>query len=346
MCTGAGFSGTETVENRHDDRMSIEERPDIDIRRVRDQRGDPPDYRKLRRAIANDEVHRVGPGAFVHTSKWQKLSPMEKHRLKVIEAGDRMRRPALISHFAAASVHGMDILGHWPKRVDVRVSAGGGGRSTGLIRRHGIGIDEADAVAWRGHRITTPAQTAIDIAAVSDHVLGVVVFDQALWANRPGGALASVDEIRMLVEQRTSPRGSARVRRALDEATELSDSVRESQSRVLIRRLGFPTPILQQQFALPGGSARSDFYFPDQDHVGEFDGVGKYLDPALLAGRTPEQALIAEKDRADALARLVRRVSRWRTPALRRPRELYDILVADGLPSTLAPPPRSLFLPR
>ncbi|MEJ1088894.1 hypothetical protein WDU99_11240 [Microbacterium sp. Mu-80] len=326
--------------------MNIEERPDIDIRRVRDQPGELPDYRKLRRAMDNGAVHRVGPGAFVLTKEWQKLSRLDKHRLNVIEAADRMRHPALISHFAAASVHGMDILGSWPTRIDVRVSTGSGGRSTGLIRRHAIGIDEADAVAWRGHRITTPAQTAIDITAVSDHVLGVVVLDQALWANRPGGPLASIDEIRMLVEQRTSAKGSARIRRALDEATSLSDSVRESQSRVLIRRLGFPTPVLQKEFALSGGTVRTDFYFPEHDHVGEFDGVGKYIDPKLLAGRTPEQALIAEKDRGDALARLVRRLSRWRTPALRRPRELYDILIADGLPSTLAPPPRSLFQSR
>ncbi|MGF2948438.1 hypothetical protein [Microbacterium alcoholitolerans] len=326
--------------------MIDEERPAIDIRRVRDQPDDRPDYRKLRRAIESERVHRVGPGAFVRTAEWQKLSRIDRHRLKVIEAADRMRRPAVISHFAAASVHRMDILGAWPERIDVRVSASSGGRSSGLIRRHSIGIDDVDAVAWRDHLITTPAQTAIDIVAVTDHLQGVVVLDQALWANRPGGPLASIEELRALLEKRASPKGRARIEHALSDATALSDSVRETQSRVWIRRLGFPRPILQKPFALPHGTARTDFYFPDHDHIGEFDGVGKYLDPALLDGRTPEQALIEEKDRADALARLVRRVSRWRTPALRRPRELYDILTADGLPSTQPPPPRSLYLRR
>ncbi|MFC5432111.1 hypothetical protein ACFPJ2_00275 [Microbacterium suwonense] len=318
---------------------------EIEIRRVRDQQY-PPDYRKLRREIGAESIHRVGPGAYALTAAWRGLSSRERHRMRVVEATLRMRRPALVSHFAAASVHRIEILGRWPSRIDVRVDGGSGGRSSGLIRRHGIGVD-ADAEQWGVHRITTPAQTAIDIAAIADHTQAVVVLDQVLWARRPGGPLATIEELRMLAARRSSSRGRAKIRHALDEATALSDSVRESQSRVLLKRLGFPEPVLQREFTLLDGStAQTDFYFPEYDHVGEFDGVGKYLDPALLRGRTPADALIEEKDRGDALARIVSRVSRWRTPHLRRPRELYDILVADGLPSRLPPPPRSLQLPR
>lgn len=125
----------------------------------------------------------------------------------------------------------------------------------------------------------------------------------------------------------------------IDFSTALADSVRESQSRVLIERLGFPAPTLQQAFTLPEfGAVRTDFWFEDFEHVGEFDGKGKYFDPLLLAGRKPEDVLLAEKDRGDALRRVVRRVSRWRTPALRDPRQLYDILTGDGLPSRLPRP--------
>ncbi|WP_309065123.1 hypothetical protein [Microbacterium sp.] len=326
--------------------MSADRPFDITVNRVRDRGGEPPDYRKVRRALAEGTIHRIAPGAFVLARSWEQLSPMERHRVRVFEAADRLRAPALISHFAAAAVHGIDILGPWPERVDVRVPRRAGGRSSGLIRRHCLGVDEADAVDWRGHRITTPAQTAVDIAALSDHLHAVVVFDQVLWARRPGGPLATLDELFALVERQVSAKGFARIRRALASASALADSVRESQSRVLIRRLDFPEPELQRTFLLPDRrSARSDFYFPDQDHIGEFDGLGKYLDPQLLQGRTPEQALIEEKDRADALRRMVRGFSRWRTPALRRPRELYDILTADGLRSPVPPPPAGLILP-
>lgn len=320
---------------------------EIEIRRVRDM-DERPDYRKVRRELESERLKRVGPGAYALTSSWGTLSPRQKHHARVVEAAARMRGSALISHFAAASVHGIEILGRWPSRVDVRVDSGGrGGRSSGLIRRHGIGIDEADAEEWGTHMMTTPAQTALDIAAIVDHTQGVVVLDQVLWTRRPGGPLTTLEELRALADRRVSRRGIARIRRALEAASPLADSVRESQSRVLIKQLGFPEPILQREFLLPSGSrARTDFYFPEQDLVGEFDGTGKYLDRELLRGRTPEEALLAEKDRADALARVVRRISRWRTPNLRRPRELYDILVADGLPTRNGPPSRSLYLPR
>lgn len=319
---------------------------EVDIRRVRDQ-GDRTDYRKLRRSIASGAIHRVGPGSYVLDKAWKALRPVERHRLKVIEATLRMRQPAVVSHFAAASFHDIEILGAWPSRIDVRADSGSGGRSSGLIRRHGIGVDDAEVQVWGEHHITTPGQTAVDLAAIVDHTQGVVVFDQVLWERRPGGPLATMEELRMLSERRTSPKGRAKIRRALDEAASLSDSVRESQSRVLLKQLGFPAPILQHRFVLlDGSSARTDFYFPEEDLAGEFDGVGKYLDPELLDGRTAQEALIAEKDRADALARVVRRVSRWRTPNLRRPRQLYDILVSGGLASRLPPPPHSLHLPR
>jgi hypothetical protein len=101
--------------------------------------------------------------------------------------------------------------------------------------------------------------------------------------------------------------------------------------------------VLQQEFVLPGGKiARTDFWWEEGRQVGEFDGVGKYIDPALRAGRSAEQVLIDEKDRGDALRRMVRAVSRWRTPDLRDPRRLWDILTNDGLRSTRPRPPRGL----
>lgn len=133
------------------------------------------------------------------------------------------------------------------------------------------------------------------------------------------------------------------MRAALEFSTSASDSVRETEGRVLIDRLGFPAPLLQRHFDLVSGRhADVDYYFEDFDHAAEYDGVGKYLDPGLLKGRTPEQALIAEKDRGDELARAVRAFSRWRTPAHRDPRLLYDILTRAGLPSWLARPPAGL----
>ncbi|MGN8027858.1 hypothetical protein [Microbacterium sp. 22242] len=248
----------------------------------------------------------------------------------------------LFSHFAAAAIWGIDVLGPWPRTIDVRVGGASGGRSTGLIRRHVLD-DGVDAMPWGGHWVTSPAQTVADLAAELSYTGTVVVLDQALWRRRPGGALVRRDEVEAVVHGALGRRGSSRAARALSFATHLSDSVRESQSRVVLDRLGFPEPILQHSFSLsPGKRAETDFYFPDQDHVGEFDGMGKYLDPRLTQGKDPAQIFVEEKDREDALRRLVSGLSRWRTPALDDPRLLYDLLVTAGLPTRRSRPPRGV----
>lgn len=293
--------------------------------------------------MTNGEAIRVAPGSYANAAYWRGLTPIEQHRVRVYEAASRVRQVTVFSHHAAAAVWGIDILGPWPQKVDTRVGRAAGGRSTGLIARHALGVEGIDLRPWNGHLLTSPAQTAIDLAATMPYMHGVICVDQALWRRRVGGPLATFDELMDALGAPGALRGAARAERALHFATDASDSVRESESRVAIDRLGFPAPLLQHPFLLPSGRRVSvDFFFEAYSHVGEFDGTGKYLDRALLAGRTPEQALLDEKDREDELRRVVSAVSRWRTPALRDPRLLYDILCGDGLPSTRPRPPAGI----
>lgn len=317
--------------------------PSIPLVRVRDRHPDPLDYRRVRKALAHGEAIRVAPGTFASAAQWRGLKPIEQHRVRVYEAASRVRDMTVFSHHAAAAVWGIDVLGSWPQKVDTRVERAPGGRSTGLMARHALGVEGIDLQPWSGHLLTSPVQTAIDLAAALPYTSGVVCLDQALWRRRADGPLATFDELMNALSAPGGLRGAARAERALRFATDASDSVRESQSRVLIHALGFPPPVLQHPFLLPSGRRASvDFFFEDYSHAGEFDGTGKYLDPALLAGRTPEQALLDEKDRGDELRRVVSVVSRWRTPALRDPRMLYDILSGDGLPSSRQRPPAGL----
>jgi hypothetical protein len=224
---------------------------------------------------------------------------MAQHAQRVWESSARATPGTVFAYFAAAALHGIDILGPWPTHVDVSVLRSSGGRSTGLQRRRTRVSADVEVMEWGHHFVTTPVQTVIDLAASLSFVHGVVVADQALWARRAGGPLVAPA---LLTECASSypGRGALRARRVAGFASGESDSVRESQSRVILEQLGFPMPELQHEFALPSGRrARSDFFWREFDHVGEFDGVGKYLDPALLNGRTPAQALIEEKDRED-----------------------------------------------
>jgi hypothetical protein len=289
------------------------------------------DERRLQRHVRCGDFVRIARGSFVATTEWAALTPIQKHAQRVWEAAARMSPGRVYSQFSAAAVLGIDLLGAWPMRIDV--SGEGLGGSSGSIRRHERDLDSLAVIPWFEHFLTTPAQTAIDLAAALPFVQGVAAADQALWRRRPGGALTTPAELDRVATGFLG-RAHARVHRVTSFARPGADSVRESESRVLIARLGFPEPELQHRFVLSDERvAYTDFWWPDFSHVGEFDGVGKYLDPALRDGRSADQVLIEEKDRADELRRQVRALSRWRTPALRSPRLLYDILTGDGLPS-------------
>jgi hypothetical protein len=292
--------------------------------------------RRIARLVRAGDLVRVTRGSYAPAADWAALDPLARHAQFVWEVAARMAPGAVFSHHAAAALHGMDRIGPWPGYADVGGEPSSG--SSGVIRRHRRPIAAGEAVSWHRHSVTTPVRTAVDLAATG-YLAGVVAADQALWARRPGGPLASAADL-FRAAAAYDGRATARVQRVADFARPGADSVRESQSRVLIVAMGFPEPELQHPFLLHGGRAFSDFWWPDHRHAGEFDGTGKYLDPRLLQGRTPRQALLAEKDRGDELRRQVRALSRWRTGALDRPAQLYDILRRDGLPTAKSRPAR------
>ncbi|GAB3604262.1 hypothetical protein [Microbacterium aureliae] len=266
--------------------MNPRSEPSIPIHRRRDRDGRPTNDRRLAREIEQGTYVRVAPGSFVPGDAWRKLRPIDRHHLRVVEVVDRVRSPLLISHFAAAAVWGIDLIGTWPDTVDVLVSRSSGGRSSGSFRRRTTTRRAEVATAeWRCHAITTPAQTALDLARVGTFTRGVIALDQARWARRPDGALATRADLEAIFDADPRARGRGNAAAALEFSTDLSDSVRESEGRVLIDRLGFPAPVLR---------------------------------------------------------RLVAAFSRWRTPAHKDPRRLYDILTGAGLPSRLSRPPAGL----
>lgn len=310
------------------------------VYRRRENDGEPVNDRRLRARVDSGVITRIAPGSYAETRLWRRLRPLARHAQRVWEAAARSRSDTVFSHWSAAALHGIDILGTWPAAMDVCIAAATGGRSSGTVRRHARDLAEVRTIGWQGHRVTVPLQTVVDLTAALPFVEAVAVADQALWARRVGGALVVCDALLAAAHSRTG-RGSARATRAADFASPLADSVRESQSRVLISTMGFPAPELQARFVLANGrEAFTDFFWRDHAHIGEFDGAGKYRDPALLHGRSTEEVLLAEKDREDELRRQVRAFSRWRLPALRSPQLLYDILHSAGLPTTKRRPGR------
>jgi len=291
------------------------------------------DGHRLQRAIASGEWTRIVPGTFAPTSEWKNLTPIERHQLFVAETMRRLRRPAVASHHSAASKWGIDVLGRWPEHVDITTDVSSGGRSSGLIRRHTLGLDDVERMPWGEHEVTTPAQTALDLARSLPFVAAVSAVDQAIWTERPGGALTSIEEIRRRLEETRPRRGDAQVRRVLDFANPHAANVRESQSRVVVVQLGFPMPIVQYRRVLRSGRlAFSDLFFAHEEHWCEIDGRGKYLSPEFGIGRSPDEIVIDEKNRENEIRREVRGFSRWEAVDADHPRRIWDILTGDGMP--------------
>lgn len=320
--------------------MWLDEPPLRIVFRRRENDDEPVNDRRLRKRIAGGEIERIAPGVYADRAAWRTHTPMARHAQLVWECAARMSPGQVISHYSAAALHGIDILGAWPRTFDVSIPTASGGRSSGAIRRHARDLSSVSTLPWGRHAVTTALQTTIDLIGSIRFMAGVVVADQALWARRPSGALVARSDL-LASAHSVSGRSAPRVVRAAEFATHLSDSVRESQSRVLISVMGFPSPELQARFVLANGrEAFTDFFWREHRHIGEFDGAGKYRDPELLKGRTPEEALLDEKDREDDLRRQCDAFSRWRVPALESPRLLYDILRGAGLPTAKPRPGR------
>lgn len=318
----------------------LNEPPLATVFRRTENDGEPVSDRRLRARVDRGDVVRIAPGSYADAAGWATLTPMARHAQRVWEAAARLTPGQVFSHFAAAAIWGIDVATPWPRSIDVTLDSARTARSSGLIRRHGRPLDEVTTVPWGRHLLTDPLRTTIDLTRELPFAEGVASADRALWRRRSSGPLVTSAGL-IEAAQAVEGRGCARAVRAAEFATDSSDSVGESRSRVSIHVLGFPPPELQTRFQLADGrSAYSDFFWRDFDQIGEFDGTGKYRDPELLRGRTPEEVLLAEKDREDELRRQVRAFSRWRSAALRHPRLLYDILTTAGLPSERSRPGR------
>lgn len=289
----------------------------------------------LYRARRSGQLIRVVTGAYAEAGAWSNLRPIEQHRLRVLATAERMKTQPVFSHFAAAALWGIKILGAWPGIVDVTVERALGGRSDGGLRRHCTGLEGVEVAMIDGLAVTSAARTVVDLARRMPFADGVVAMDSALHRKQKPTPLTTHEEIAGEVARAAGLRGYQKAAAAAAFATSLSDSPEESHSRVQIHLLGFPAPQLQQSFPLPNGHfAEVDFFWEDFRHIGECDGRSKYTDPLFLRGRTAQQAVIDEKNRENQLRPQVLQFSRWEPVELYPPRRLYDRLVRDGLPTS------------
>lgn len=286
----------------------------------------------LARLVRRQVLHRVASGRYADLRDWHALDDVERHRLFVMAVASRSSNDPVFSHRAAAALWRIPLLGQWPSTVDVTVPSASGGRSTGQFRRHCRAAFPPPLAQIDGMLVTTAARTAADLARLLSFREGVAVLD-AVLAGRFDGDAVTREAIAAELGSTSGGRGIRTARAALAFASPLSESVWESASRVVLDQLGFPPPVLQQQFRWSNRiSYRVDFWWPAFGVIGEFDGLVKYGAADDGSGNTGRDALVREKTREDRLRTLSAGFARWTAADVREPARLADILRRAGLP--------------
>lgn len=288
---------------------------------------------RLRRRAERGDLHRIRRGIYLEAAVWQKLSAQQRYAACVRGTALSMRQPQALSHQSAAVIWGLPLLVAWPDDVHFVTERASGGRSDPGIQRHAVGIDSRDVVLVNELLVTSVARTIVDLAATLDVKSAVAAADRAIHVDRFGrtAALTTKVELHATLERMLPFRGSVQARAVIEFAKPNSDSPNESGSRVNIALNGFPEPELQHPFVINGRQVETDFYWPEYDAIGEADGRAKYLDPRMLAGKTTQEVVLAEKEREDALRRRVRAFTRWDFATGMSKSRLRDRLLELGL---------------
>jgi len=217
---------------------------------------------------------------------------------------ERQSRADVVSHWSAAALWGLPLIGRWPERVHVTAAADSHRQSNTTLVRHRRQL-ASEVVQLGDMAVTSLAETVIDIARVATFAQAVAMGDAVLWrAQNPrdaGGMLGlSRDELEQAWRDSRERRGLARARRVLDFIDGRANRPGESLARVTMSELGVPAPVLQHLITLPGRRHYYlDFYFDEFDVGFDFDGRVKYLNPEFRGGRTAEQVVYDEKIRED-----------------------------------------------
>lgn len=215
-------------------------------------------------------------------------------------------RAPVFSHATAAALHGLPVHRGDDGRVHTVELGPVPAPSRSDVVRHRHEVEAADIALVGQLRATNLARTLFDVLCAETAETAIAAMDAALravaWRGRgvydERAAAVLLEDVAARVGLAAGARGIRRARFVASIADGRAQLPGESISRLWMLQLGAEKPVLQHSVPLEGGRwAYLDFAWPRLRRFGEFDGDGKYLDPALTAGRSPRAVLRAQRER-------------------------------------------------
>lgn len=272
------------------------------------------------RGVAKGELVKVRHGVYASAALWRSLAPWEKYLARV-HAAALVHPDAIFCLESAAALLGMPIFGD-PVDVHMLVPAKRSSRLVAGVRTHRSSEDRT-IVEIAGLAMTSPEDTAVDLARLRHPAIGLAAADAALRI----APASSADALTRMSEARISSRGRDIARWPLARATAKSETTIEAVSRAVIEWLGFPAPELQVVFRSSGKEDRADFVWTHINLGGEADGDLKY------DGRYGDAREVLRRQtlRDRRLRTHLRAVAHWGWTDATTVTPLRDILAGAGL---------------
>lgn len=295
--------------------------------------------RRLRDDVEASRLIRVHRGWYVRAEDWDDLWWEGRHLLKVlaVHAAGPGDGP-IFSHVSAAVLWGLPLYRLGDRPVQVVLDGRRHSRVIAGVVRRDMQVAEDDIVVIDGIRVTSLSRTVLDVARTGTLEMAVACADAALRSvsvvgnavDAEADAAWRSDAMRLA---RPGLRGVRQARHVLEFADGRAQLPGESVSRVRLRQLGFSRYDLQVPVVGSAGDQYwLDFAFLGSRTFGEFDGEGKYLDPALRSTASAEEAVLAEKSREDDIRGVTGwGFARWGHDHIRTADALGRRLVAFGV---------------
>lgn len=267
----------------------------------------------IRTALGAGRLHRVRRGVFIDAALWPP-EPREQHLLRAV-AERELFPEGVLSHQSAAAAWQLPRPGFtaWHDLpASITLPRGSRSRTGAVIHHVGTLPPSQVTVDAEGRRLTSLARTAVDVAAGRALPEALVVFDAAarlLCAAMVVGPRRSdyanhrlIAAAREAFEQAALTRPPAGLRPVIALADPCRESAPESLSAGHFHLAGLPRPECQARVNTAVGTLYPDFYWSEQQLIGECDGAVKYTDPS---------GYVREKEREQVLRDLGYRMVRW-----------------------------------